>query len=100
MNWMQRIPKPILILGWILVVTLCFMGLKNTDNGYQKEIRQIVQKKGGEVVTIDLRSWNIGPFKMRAKHERIYRVTYKLNGVEKKVWVKKGSWGKDKWIWV
>jgi hypothetical protein len=98
MNWLRKLPKPVLILGWLLVVVACVAALQNTDNGYQKEIKQTIHQKGGEVVGMELRSWDIGPFKNRAKNQRIYHVTYKLGGVEKVVWVKKGP-GKDNWIW-
>lgn len=78
-----------LLVGIVLVVGIfiVFSFLISTD---EKDIQSTVQKKGGEVVSVEQRVINTGPFHFVGKNMRVYHFIYEVNGKEKEGWMRTG----------
>lgn len=78
-----------LLVGIVLVVGIfiVFSFLISTD---EKDIQSTVQKKGGEVVSVEQRVLNTGPFHFVGKNARVYHFIYEVNGKEKEGWMRTG----------
>ena len=78
---------------FVIVVGIIFYGI---DSFNRKEINKYVQSHNGEVEQIEERSLLFGPFYVKLKHQRIYRIQLKDGRV---LWVRTGSVFGNEWIW-
>lgn len=85
----------ILVLIGLLIVI--FVAVSILTNGYESSIEKKVERNGGEIVSIDSRAFNIGPFRIKTKEQYIYRFEYEQDGKSKVGWVRFGPFDDD-WI--
>ena len=64
------------ILGFILAVFIVFVLISNKDNSHRADIESVIKNESGNVISIDTRSWDIGPF-WYSKNTHIYKIIYK-----------------------
>ena len=61
-------------------------------------ISNVMQDKGYNVIEIDRKMLNKGPFWYKNNNQEIYKIIYTENGIKKSAWVRIGPINK-KWVW-
>jgi len=78
-----------LLVGIILVIGIFFVVSLSISTD-EKAIQSTVQKKGGEVISVEQHVLNTGPFHFVGKNMRVYHFIYEVNGKEKEGWMRTG----------
>lgn len=83
------------VLFMVLVIYLTFARLSK----YKRDIHNEIEAMGGEVISIEQRNFfsGIGPFHVVGKGRVVYRIVYKIQGVEKEGWVRFGNFMGPDW---
>jgi len=81
----------------ILLIIGCSLDIYTSDT-YRSNFKRKIRSIGGEVIEIKRHTFDNGPFWYREKDRDIYEITYRIHGVKKTAWVKKGTFHED-WRW-
>lgn len=92
---MREKMSPAAIIIVVVVVALLFFVAVQIDNGYRKEIKEYVAARGGEVVYIEERLIDLGPFWYKGKHQHVYKAILKDG---RTLWMRTDVFGYE-WIW-
>lgn len=83
---------PVFLIMLILIPLVIYLSIAKLAK-YERDIHNVIESMGGEVISVEKRNFftGIGPFHVVGKGRVIYRIIYRIYGVEKEGWVRFGS---------
>lgn len=83
------------VLGIIALILFLTFVSNSTLKNSEIHINKVISNRGGGVLSIESKLFDIGPFNYRDKNSHIYRIEYKLNGTTKEGWMRTGVLSND-----
>ncbi|MCM3042935.1 hypothetical protein M3201_25075 [Paenibacillus motobuensis] len=91
----SKIKSALIFIIILIIAFLLDVYCSESDISY---FNKKINSMGGVVIDVERHIFDNGPFWYREKNRDIYEITYKIHGVKKTAWVKKGTFEED-WRW-
>jgi hypothetical protein len=81
-----------------ILIVIAFVGFAILQRkNHESRIAEYVGSMGGELLSIEYKTFFIGPFKIAGEGRMVYRFTYRIGDDTREGWVKFGSLGGPDW---